>query len=137
MEARLVALGLVDQDVPLLVEAYSNRIGRRFRGFAYVRIATSDLAAPVVRLSQNWPNPFNPQTTIAFATSKPGPVDLSVYDLQGRLVTTLAHGWFPAGVHRVDWDGSSRAGGAAAAGIYFAMVRSNGATDRIRMVLVK
>jgi len=137
MEARLVALGLVDRDVPLLVEAYSNRLERRFRGFGYIHISTASLTGPAVRLLQNSPNPFNPSTTVRFALGRPGSVDLSVYDVQGRLVATLARGWFPSGEHGVTWDGSTRAGGVASGGVYYATIRSNGAVDRIRMALVK
>ncbi len=61
-------------------------------------------ALPVLHL--NYPNPFNPQTTIRYELPAALPVDLQVYDLRGRLVRTLASGRIErAGEHRIQWDG--------------------------------
>lgn len=63
-------------------------------------------------LAQNFPNPFNPSTQIAFALPAPGAVTLSVYDLRGRLVrTVLAGDRYAAGHHRVRFDAGSLASG--------------------------
>lgn len=65
-------------------------------------------------LAQNYPNPFNPATTIPFTVPRSSPVTIRVYDVQGRLVATVADGLYPAGMHRVQWNA-----GALASGIYF------------------
>ena len=69
-------------------------------------------------LSQNWPNPFNPATAIRFELLERAEVRLSVYNLKGQLVNTIASGLYPAGVHQAFWDGRDGAGRDAAAGIY-------------------
>ncbi len=59
-----------------------------------------------VELSGNYPNPFNPRTTIRYALSEAAPVRLVVYDLAGREVARLADGVRPAARHEVRFDGS-------------------------------
>jgi len=71
-------------------------------------------------LDQNFPNPFNPVTTISFRLAVPGAVRLSVYDVSGRLVRTLVdEGEMAAGDHQIVWNGLEQTGRAAAAGVYF------------------
>jgi photosystem II stability/assembly factor-like uncharacterized protein len=65
-------------------------------------------------LFQNYPNPFNPRTEICFQTAHHGHVRLTVIDILGREIETLADGWMPAGVSSVSWDASRYA-----SGIYF------------------
>jgi hypothetical protein len=64
-----------------------------------------------VELSQNFPNPFNPTTTIAFRLQQTSPVRLSVHDVLGREVAVLVNGVQPAGVHQVQLDASDLASG--------------------------
>lgn len=65
-------------------------------------------------LGQNFPNPFNPSTTIRYAVPAPAQVTIRVYDLLGREVATLVNGALQPGFHSVDWNAS-----AAASGVYF------------------
>ncbi|HEX7078821.1 MAG TPA: FlgD immunoglobulin-like domain containing protein, partial [Candidatus Eisenbacteria bacterium] len=138
IEARLVALGLVNQQVPIDGTAYSNRSGRGFAGLTYLGIAANNLAGSAVRLEQNSPNPFNPVTKIRFATSKAGNVALRVYNVSGQLVKTLADRNFEAGAHEITWDGKNSAGLQTSSGVYYAKVSaSGGANDVIKMVMAK
>jgi hypothetical protein len=137
MEARMIALGLVDQEVPVTVEAYSNVVGRTFRGYGIVGVSTSNLSGSAVRLLQNSPNPFNPMTKITFANSKAGNVELRIFNVRGELVKTLAKQWFPQGEHTLSWDGSTEKGARASSGMYYAQVKSSGATDKIKMMLME
>ena len=137
MAARLVALGLVNQEVPVEVDAYSNVTGQQFRGFAFINISTANLAGSAVRLVQNSPNPFNPQTKITFANSKAGNVELRIFNARGELVQTLVKSWFPMGEHTVTWDGRTTSGAPASSGMYFAQVRSGGAVDNMKMMMMK
>ena len=63
------------------------------------------------RLSPNFPNPFNPSTTIMFYLPKTERVSLKVYDITGREVETLVEGTVPAGEHRLDWNATGLASG--------------------------
>jgi len=65
-------------------------------------------------LHQNYPNPFNPITKLSFDLPVPARVNLSVYDVLGRRVATLANGWYDTGNHQVLFNGSE-----LASGIYF------------------
>ncbi len=57
-----------------------------------------------VKLAQNYPNPFNPSTTVTYALDRAGSVEMSVYDMTGRIVQTLVDGMRPAGNHEVRFD---------------------------------
>jgi hypothetical protein len=88
-------------------------------------------------LRQNYPNPFNPQTRIEFALDRAMPVQLAVYDVAGRLVTSLVREHLPAGQHAVIWDGRTDRGQAAASGQYrYVLTTPAGQTSR-SMVLLK
>ena len=138
VQARLVALGLVNQQVPVQVDAYSNRVGRRFRGFGLLRITSSSMAGSAVKLEQNSPNPFNPVTKIRFAVSKDSDVALRVYNVRGQLVKTLVNERMGQGMHEVGWDGRDANGSHVGSGVYYAKVTSAGGTsDVIKMVMAK
>jgi uncharacterized lipoprotein YddW (UPF0748 family) len=88
-------------------------------------------------LYQNYPNPFNPRTTITFHTPRDGNLRLTVYDLTGRLVNTLAEGRFPAGRHTVIWDGQKQNGEPAASGVYLYRLVTDQTVLTRRMVYLK
>ena len=83
------------------------------------------------------PNPFNPQTRLAFDLAAGGDVRLDVYDLQGRLVRQLVAGPRPAGRHHVTWDGLDDAGNRAASGLYLARLEAGGSTYLVKMTMLK
>ena len=62
-------------------------------------------------LTQAYPNPFNPITTIEYAMPEDAEIVLSIYNVQGRLVTDITHGLQPAGYHKTVWDGAQYASG--------------------------
>lgn len=63
------------------------------------------------RLHHAYPNPFNPATQIEFHLSEPGFVDLSVFDIAGRKIATVASGKFSTGLHSYQWDASQHSSG--------------------------
>ena len=69
-------------------------------------------------LAQNFPNPFNPSTTIAFQLGHSSPVELAIYSSSGQRVRTLISGFLPAGHHRRHWDGRNERGERVASGAY-------------------
>ncbi len=70
------------------------------------------------QLLHNFPNPFNPSTLIPYALPRPGPVELSIYNILGHNVRTLVHTHKEAGWHTEEWDGRDRQGRGVSAGVY-------------------
>jgi len=90
-----------------------------------------------VQLAQNHPNPFNPQTVIAFSLPQAQDVSLCVYDVHGRLVRTLVAGEQAAGSHAVTWRGLDDAGQTVASGMYFYRLRSDEGVQVRKMMMLK
>jgi hypothetical protein len=70
-------------------------------------------------LEQNYPNPFNPSTQIRFSIDRDAVVQLSIYDVSGKLVRTLVNRTLKAGAYVETWDGRDTQGSNVASGIYF------------------
>ena len=88
-------------------------------------------------LQQNFPNPFNPVTTIRYALPQNDWVNVSIFDLEGRRIKTLVNGAQKAGYHSVQWKGQTEAGKPAASGMYLYRLEAG---DRIltrKMLLLK
>jgi ligand-binding sensor domain-containing protein len=85
-------------------------------------------------LKQNYPNPFNPATIIEYTVpaGAPAEVRVTVYDLLGREVASLASGPSTPGVHRVRWDA-----GAAPGGVYFVRMTSRAGLETRKMLLLR
>jgi hypothetical protein len=89
-------------------------------------------------LAGNYPNPFNPSTTIRFAAPGPAHVKLGIFDLQGRRVCTLLDGPVDGPAwHEAQWNGNNSAGQQVAAGVYFCRLVAEEFCATARMVLVK
>ncbi|MFB0515811.1 MAG: T9SS type A sorting domain-containing protein, partial [Candidatus Neomarinimicrobiota bacterium] len=95
------------------------------------------LTPQAYRLFQNYPNPFNPATTIRYSISRGGYVNLSLYDLTGRLVNTLVSEQRTPGEHAVRWNGINASGRAVSSGIYLYRLEVNGVVLTRRMVFIK
>ncbi|MFO7654335.1 MAG: S8 family serine peptidase [Candidatus Krumholzibacteriia bacterium] len=89
------------------------------------------------RVDQNFPNPFNPQTTIRFALPERSRTTVTIYDVAGRAVRRLLAEELGAAVHQVQWNGRDDRGQAVAAGVYFYRVASDEHLFVGRMALVK
>ena len=85
-----------------------------------------------IGLEQNYPNPFNPSTIIRFDLPESQHIDLSVYDITGRKITTLANGKYSAGNHEATFNGSTYS-----SGVYIVRLITNGQTFSNKMVLLK
>ncbi|QXD13891.1 CHRD domain-containing protein [Rhodocaloribacter litoris] len=87
---------------------------------------------------QNFPNPFNPATTLHYGLPEEGPVTLVVYNLLGEQVAVLLdRTWKPAGYHTAHWDGRDDAGRPVASGVYLGTLRAGSTVLTKTMVLVK
>jgi subtilisin-like proprotein convertase family protein len=106
----------------------------------YESVATpvgDDLLPRKLAAEGNFPNPFNPMTTIKFAVPKTGMVDLAVYDVAGRKVATVLREVVEAGHQSVTWTGRDDRGQSVASGTYFYRVTSGGETVTGKMLLMK
>ena len=65
-------------------------------------------------LRQNYPNPFNPSTMIEFGLSEEAQVNITIYNILGKVITTIVEGRLPAGYYRLSWTATTMANG-----IYF------------------
>ena len=70
-------------------------------------------------LYQNYPNPFNPTTHIQFSTDKVAQIHVTVYDVLGRELRTLANGTYFPGLFTVEWDGTNVQGSGVPSGVYY------------------
>ncbi|TKJ37239.1 hypothetical protein CEE37_14090 [candidate division LCP-89 bacterium B3_LCP] len=92
---------------------------------------TANLPAEIA-LGSAYPNPFNPKTVLSYKLQAASLVNLSVYDISGRLVTELVNAWRDAGVHEVMFDGSD-----LSSGVYLYRLTAGEFTNTGKMVLLK
>ena len=85
----------------------------------------------------NYPNPFNPRTTVSYTVPSRGHVRVSVYDAHGAHVATLFDGERNVGGYSIDWDGRTKRSDAVASGVYFARIEHASGTRTKKMVLLK
>jgi hypothetical protein len=100
-------------------------------------ITDADEVPAVNSLAQNFPNPFNPTTSIHFGVREKGHVTLRVYDVSGRLVRTLVDEVREAGHYHAAWDGTNNRGSSVASGVYFYRMRANGFGKTRKMVMLR
>jgi hypothetical protein len=89
------------------------------------------------RLEQNFPNPFNPSTTIAFSLKDAANVDLTIYDVAGRRVRNLVDERRDRGVYKIAWDGYNDSGSRVASGVYFYKMIAGSFTDTKKLTILK
>ncbi len=85
----------------------------------------------------NYPNPFNPETTISFNVAKPGPVELSIYNIKGQRVKTLINKTLETGKHQISWKGVNESNKSVSSGVYFYKLKLNGKEQIRKMLLMK
>ena len=88
-------------------------------------------------LEQNFPNPFNPTTTLAFSLKNAENVNLSIYDVAGRRVRELVNERRDRGAYKLVWDGQNDAGQIVASGVYFYKLTVGSFTDTKKMTILK
>ena len=104
---------------------------------AVVADAADGLIPAVYSLAPNYPNPFNPATTIRFGLPEDVSARLVVYDLMGREVARLLERSLAAGYHSIVWNGKNAAGAELPSGLYIARLSTPRFTRSIKMVLLK
>lgn len=89
-------------------------------------------------LRGNYPNPFNPSTTISYELDQDMPVMLQIFDVTGKLVRTLKNGnTQTAGAHEAFWNGRDNSGHGVAAGVFLYVLTTSAGRDTGRMALIK
>jgi predicted CXXCH cytochrome family protein len=108
------------------------------QNFSLTGVQLTDPVVPLkFALEQNYPNPFNPSTMISFSIAKKSLVRLQVFDIDGRLVKTLADEEMAPGVYKVLWSGDNRAGKNVASGVYLLRIQASSFEAVRKMLLVK
>jgi hypothetical protein len=88
-------------------------------------------------LHANYPNPFNPSTTIRFDVPQAGNVELVIFDLNGRRIATLVEGTVAAGNHQISWNGLSASGAEVASGVYIYRLNHMGSVLSRKLTLLR
>jgi hypothetical protein len=88
-------------------------------------------------LSRNYPNPFNPETTIGYQMPETGTVRLVIYNTMGQVVRHLVEGDMPAGYHRAVWDGIDDAGNALGSGMYIVRMEAGRFTAMRKVMMMR
>ncbi len=108
---------------------------------AYSGSTSSDenIVQPVYKaeLKNNYPNPFNPTTTISFSIPNDSNVELSIFNIKGQKVKTLVNEMLPAGEHSIIWNGRDSNGNRVSSGMYFYKLKAGDFQKVRKMILIK
>jgi hypothetical protein len=88
-------------------------------------------------LKANYPNPFNPTTTLCFDLKNDSNMSLIIYNAKGQKVKTIANDFYKAGSHQVQWNGKDENGKNVSSGIYFYTMKTDHYTSTRKMILMK
>lgn len=100
---------------------------------APVLIVDDEISLPIsVSLLPAYPNPFNPSTTVTVETEQNETVQISIFNINGQLVSTLHSGYLPAGKYKYQWDGTSNP-----SGLYFAKLMTKNFSQTTKLLLMK
>ncbi|MFC1551677.1 T9SS type A sorting domain-containing protein [Candidatus Latescibacterota bacterium] len=87
---------------------------------------------PEFSLLNNYPNPFNPSTTIHFTLAESGQIQLMVYSISGQLISILIDDWQESGIHTIEWAPKE-----LSSGVYFVRLRQNRHIETIKILYMK
>jgi hypothetical protein len=102
-----------------------------------VTLASVQVLPTVMSLAQNFPNPFNPETTIRFDIATEASVSVRIFDITGQLVRTLVSDSRAAGSYTELWDGRTDAGIRVGSGVYFYELKAGSFTSMKKMTFVQ
>jgi hypothetical protein len=109
--------------------------------FAYISFNKDDIAngaiPAITTLKGNYPNPFNPETTICYDIASDTDVRLDVYNIRGQKVTTIVNEYMKPGYHSVVWSGKDENNRSVASGVYFYRLHTSDKTLTKKMMLLK
>ncbi len=104
-----------------------------------VIVPNSDNVNPVLMgiTTSNYPNPFNPTTTIEYSVPEKGNVRIDIYNILGQRVNSLVNSEHSKGTHTIQWDGKDSDNNTLSSGIYFYKVSQNGKSVTKKIVMMK
>ncbi|MCF7858240.1 MAG: T9SS type A sorting domain-containing protein [Candidatus Cloacimonetes bacterium] len=101
-------------------------------------VTGDDILKPTVtELTGNYPNPFNPETTISFSLKEAGHVTINIYNLRGQLVKTLVNTELDNAYYEYVWDGKDNSGKSTSSGVYFYKMKAKNYNSTKKMILMK
>jgi hypothetical protein len=95
-------------------------------------LSNSEMINYTFELYENYPNPFNPNTTINYQINKSSEININIYDINGRLVENLQNSFHSPGNYSINWNANSMT-----SGIYFVNMSSNSFSKTQKLMLVK
>jgi hypothetical protein len=106
--------------------------------FSILPVANEDnLEVVATQLNGNYPNPFNPTTTISYAIKEPANVSIDIYNIKGQMIRSLVNEAKTTGQHTVVWDGKDRQGKTVGNGVYQYVLKAGTHKETRRMTLTK
>jgi len=118
----------------------STDVAMRVRTSPTLDVAVGEDPTPVpygFELFNNYPNPFNPLTTIRYSLERRSQVEIAIYNVLGKKICTLVNSVKPAGEHEITWDGRDSRGKPVASGIYLYRVKAGEYVNSKKMLLLK
>lgn len=132
-----IDLGLVEYSTRTDLEWDSELIdmGFHYKGIEFAHIDENIISIKNCKL-YNYPNPFNPSTTIEFSITNESDVELKIYNIKGQKVKQLVSQQLSAGQHSVVWDGMDSNSKKVATGLYFYILKIDDKTKVVRKCLL-
>ncbi|MFC1898287.1 C25 family cysteine peptidase [Candidatus Cloacimonadota bacterium] len=96
-----------------------------------------DPISPNVLSAKNYPNPFNPDTTISYSIPSDGKIELAIFNMKGQKVKQLVHDIQVAGSYSINWNGKDNSGSLVSSGIYFYQITTSEKSLKRKMLLLK
>ncbi len=112
-------------------------VPRFLTDFGDVSNENNEVTPIMTQLVGNYPNPFNPETTIVFSTEKAEAVQIDIYNQRGQLIRSFEQITAGKGVHNLTWNGKDDRGSEVSSGVYFFRMRSGKYSNTKKMILMK
>ncbi|MFC1542049.1 FlgD immunoglobulin-like domain containing protein [Candidatus Latescibacterota bacterium] len=126
--------GYTIEEVPLLIK---DDVGNQWNFNFLVKVTDDSLPQAINALYKNFPNPFNPNTSIKFSLEDDIKTQLTIYNSLGQTVRTLINENQSAGLHIVQWDSRDDQGLKVPSGVYFYMLKAGNYVDIKKMILLQ
>jgi len=100
-------------------------------------LGNEDQIPIALSVDSNYPNPFNPSTTIKFSIPTDGNVKLTIYNIKGQVVKELINKEMSAGQHNIVWNGTDSSYCQVSSGLYYARIEQGSTIKHHKMMLLK